>query len=135
MSRRANPVDHKSLRNLAFSAKNSRFSNPCDGKFAQAAIGNPLKTMDVDALSGDPTPGSNFATLPALGPLRLRDRRGFVEKPPTPCGRLQVGSLKNSGASTPPAAAGRPPSDGAGDCAGAGGAVPTAAVAFQMDSP
>jgi hypothetical protein len=25
--------------------------------------------------------------LPALGPLRLRDRRGFVEKPPTPCGR------------------------------------------------
>ena len=91
MSRRANPVDHKSLRNLAFSAKNSRFSNPCDGKFAQAAIGNPLKTVDVGALSGDPTPGSNFAALRALDVAVARSRRRRRETPyplRPPSGRL-----------------------------------------------
>jgi len=55
--------------NLAFSAKNGGFSSPCGGKFAQAADDNPLKMMDVGSLSGDPTPGSNFATLRALGPV------------------------------------------------------------------
>ena len=43
VSCRAYPADHKSLMNLAFSAKNSGFSNPCGGKFAQAANDNPLK--------------------------------------------------------------------------------------------
>jgi hypothetical protein len=69
VSRRAYPADHKSLMNLAFSVKNSGFSNPRDGKFAQAANDNPLKMMDVGSLSGDPTPGSNFATLRALEPV------------------------------------------------------------------
>jgi hypothetical protein len=58
-----------SLMNLVFSAKNSGFSNPCGGKFAQAANDNPLKMMDVGSLSGDPTPGSNFAALRVLEPI------------------------------------------------------------------
>jgi hypothetical protein len=66
-----------------FSAKNSGFSNPCGGKFDQAAIGNSLKMMDVGSLSGDPTPGSNFATLRALGPVGCwRVPAGFRNPPP-----------------------------------------------------
>jgi hypothetical protein len=69
--------------NLAFSVKNSRFSNPRDRKFAQAANDNPLKMMDVGSLSGDPTPGSNFAALRALGPVGCwRVPAGFRNPPP-----------------------------------------------------
>jgi hypothetical protein len=57
------------LINWAYSAKNSGFSNPCGGKFAQAANDNPLKIMDAGPLSGTGTPGLNFATLCALGPV------------------------------------------------------------------
>jgi hypothetical protein len=57
VSRRTYRADYKSLINLEFSAKNSGFSIPCGGKFARAAIGDPLKMMDVGSLSGDPTPG------------------------------------------------------------------------------
>jgi len=52
--------------NLAFSAKNNRFSNPCGRKFAQAANDNPLKMMDVGSLSANGIPGSKFAALRAL---------------------------------------------------------------------
>jgi hypothetical protein len=66
VSRRAYRADRKSLMDLVFSAKNSGISNCAAGKLAQAINDNPLKMMDVGSLSGDPTPGSNFAALRAL---------------------------------------------------------------------
>ena len=60
-----------SLMNLMFSAKNSGFFNPFDGKFAQATDDNPLKMMDVGPLSGDPTPRFEFRDSARVGAGRL----------------------------------------------------------------
>jgi hypothetical protein len=83
VSHRAYLADHKCLANLAFSAKNSRFSNPWGGKFDQAANDNPLKMMDVGSLSGKQDPRFEFGGTARVGPLRLPADPRDSRKTPT----------------------------------------------------
>jgi hypothetical protein len=70
------------LTNLAFSAKNSGFSDPRGGKFDQAANDNPLKMMNVGSLSGKQDPRFEFRGFARVGPLRLAAASGGFRIPP-----------------------------------------------------
>ena len=72
----------KSLMDLAYQATAGSFPHLCVGKFAQAAIGNPLKMIDVGSPPGALTPGSNFAALRALARCGCGREGALRENPP-----------------------------------------------------
>ena len=74
----------KSLIDLAYQATAGSFPHLCVGKFAQAAIGNPLKMIDVGSPPGAFDPRLEFRNFARNGPLRLRGRGGVAGKPPLP---------------------------------------------------
>ena len=51
------PRGRQAFDRFGFFRQSRGFPDACVGKLGQAAIGNPLKMMDVGSLSGDPTPG------------------------------------------------------------------------------
>ena len=74
----------KSLIDLAYQATAGSFPHLCVGKFAQAAIGNPLKMIDVGSPPGALTPGSNFATLRAMARCGCGGEAGLRGNPLPP---------------------------------------------------
>jgi hypothetical protein len=68
-------VDNKPLIDVGFSGRKGVFQICASGKFAEPAIGNPLKMMDVGSLSINTIPNSNFAALRALAQRGLLRHR------------------------------------------------------------
>ena len=88
----------KSLIDLAYQATAGSFPHLCVGKFAQAAIGNALKMIDVGSPPGALTPGSNFAALRAMAGCGCGRRGRVVGKPASPRGEASGQPSERAGA-------------------------------------